>query len=238
MQLRKRPRLTRLAGVREYTVGSGTLISRRWVLSVKHCLGKGPVTLIGRGIVTTGNGRIMVGDRRMGEGEPHRIKSIHKNPNADIALLELREEASAEHVVGYAGVAPNVYDEFQIRGWGLLGEEDPSPRDLLGGERGVEHGASPDVLQEMTVVVQDVQAQIKPEYGDRIQALDPGTGAIRGGDSGAGWYANGRIYAVTSTSEHEGNIRGTREYVHGIPTSDFAAWIQQVSGVAPSYSTT
>lgn len=211
---------------RESLYGSGTLIGTRWVLCAKHC--------VGWRYVTTTNGRVMVGERRSGEGQSHRIKSIHKKPNADIALLELREEAPAEHVVGYAGVAPNVFDEFQIRGWGLLGEEDPSLRDLMGGVGGVERGDWPDVLQEMTVVVQADQTEVKRGLGDRLQALDPGTGAIRGGDSGAGWHANGRVYAVTSTSEIEGNLRGTREYVSGVPTGDHAAWIQQVTGVAPS----
>ncbi|MGB3634731.1 MAG: trypsin-like serine protease [Rubrobacteraceae bacterium] len=230
VQFHERFLLKRLVGKRSYDfIGSGTLIDRKWVLTAGHCVSKNPFSRA----LTTSSGRVLVGDLRLGESKKsYKIKNIIKNENADLALIELEEKAPAEYVVRYSGAAPVTLPqaqaagtdapEYKIRGWG----------EMNAAEKPKDSGDLPDVLKEMTVLIFDDQSAAQnPEYGNRLQARDPGA-AVGFGDSGSGWYNGDLIYAVTSTGGGEKFFKEMK-HVYGVPTCDHVDWIKKNSLVQP-----
>ena len=182
---------------------AGTLIDPGWVLTAKHC-----ITDVGATPATSG---VLVGDRRLGQGDPHTLESIHLDPGTDSALLELEDPVSNDsYVVGYvAGSTPAVGQNVAIRGWGSPGTGPPRP-----------------FLQVATMSVAETR-WAGAVVGDRLLLGDIGQGVPERGDSGAGVYAGGRVQAVLSGGD-------AATYATAVPTADIAGWIQQVSNVAPS----
>lgn len=140
----------------------GTLIDVEWVLTAKHC-----ITDVG---ATAANSGVLVGDRRLGQGDPHALESIHLEQNTDSALLELEDPVSNDsYVVGYvAGSTPAVGQNVAVRGWGSPEEVPPRP-----------------FLQVATMSVTDTR-WAGATVGDRLTLGNIGQGVPEKGDSGAG----------------------------------------------------
>lgn len=185
---------------------AGTLISTGWVLIAEHCFSETGATIRNSGF--------MIGDTRLGGGDPYKIKDVKPHPEGfDAALVQLAEEAPTEHVVGYGVGVPEVGDPAKIRGWGAT-----SP----GGPRA-------EVLQEATMELLDEDSP-EGEYGARLLFGDIGQGIAIQGDSGAGVDIDGFVYGLY-TRNNDDDIITEADIV---PTEDIADWIEQVSGVAPS----
>jgi lysophospholipase L1-like esterase len=185
-------------------VCTGTLIHVKWVLTAKHCINNSEAT--------TANSFILLGDRRMGEGQSHPIEGFHLSTDTDAALIELAAASNQPNlVVGYGLGVPALRTNVSIRGWGRIAD-----------------GTLAKVLQVATMRVSDTQfgdVACGPA-GSCVQYVDIGAGYTAAGDSGAGVHAGGKIYAVHSA--------GTGGTGIGVKTDWLAPWIQQVSGVTPA----
>lgn len=176
---------------------SGTLIDEKWVLTAKHC--------ITDSFATTDNSGVLVGDRRVGEGEPHTLESIRQDPDTDSALLELEDPVSnSSFVIGFEGSdAPAEDENVAIRGWGST----PAPD-----------------LQVATMRTSDSEWD-GAEEGNRLLFANLGSGVLELGDSGAGVYYGGLVTGVISTTD---DVFGEAS---AVPTADIADWILRESGV-------
>jgi secreted trypsin-like serine protease len=92
---------------------SGTLISSRWVLTARHCVGETPT-------------HVLVGDARLGQGTRANVSRAVVNPDGDMALLRLASRVSRTPA-RLADEDPPVDSISQIYGWGTteVGEGHP-----------------------------------------------------------------------------------------------------------------
>jgi hypothetical protein len=176
----------------------GTLINVRWVLTAKHCI-------VNTG-ATTATAGVLVGDRRLGSGEPHTLQAIFQEPTHDVALLQLSTAASNPAWVEPYGLGvPAVGSNVAIRGWG------------------------PGTQTDLKVATLRVGATRVPGVpgGARLALDDIGQGFPEDGDSGGGMKAGGHVYAVHSAAV-------PAQFAVEVPIEDVAGWIQQITGVGPS----
>ncbi|MFD8500116.1 S1 family peptidase [Amycolatopsis sp. NPDC059657] len=105
-------------GAQVYWAGSfscsGTSIAPTWVLTARHCVSSGAMS-------------VKVGNVNLGQGINATVAQKYTSPNGDIALLRLSTAAGTSHVT-LSSAIPAVGATNQIYGWGrTLNNNPPSP---------------------------------------------------------------------------------------------------------------
>ncbi|MET8680774.1 trypsin-like serine protease, partial [Streptomyces sp. NPDC004647] len=180
------------------TICTGTLIDVKWVLTAKHCFKR---------VTDDKDTNVLIGDRRLGEGERRDTQSVSRTVAEDAALIELSEPSTRnELVVDYtADFAPEM-SSVAVRGWG---RPDPS---------------LPDLSPELKVATMRVTGDVVHEF-ERLDEM--GSGVASHGDSGGGIQYGGKVVGVVAQGDEE-------TYVDMTPTYLIAGWIERVSGIKPA----
>ena len=187
---------------------TGTLISRSWVLTAKHCLDGSQGAA-----ATVTNTELRVGNLDRTLGDRHILSRIVLNPNKDVALIELLLMASRNHPIASWGIEQIILSSrLEVSGWGITSEFSLVAPDRL---RTATYGAG-------------VHPPSAPSPSGADIYMYSRYGKLTLGDSGAGVFNLDMLCGVFSKTTAYGP-----HVAFATSTNSIATWIISTSGVLP-----
>jgi secreted trypsin-like serine protease len=183
---------------------SSSIIAPRWILTAKHCVdGEAEYTF-------------HIGNLDQTQGEQATAVNVHRSEEADLALVEIDHDVTAEYSPLGESSAVAVGQTVQLYGWGATCTNLP------------ENECQSQLLKVANVEV--TRTDCEDYFGGVAVCATRGDGIAAGGDSGGPMFAtspaDGRSYqvGVASTSDRHSFTAYTN-------LTRYRAWIAGIAGV-------
>ncbi|MEH1839374.1 MAG: FG-GAP-like repeat-containing protein [Nostoc sp.] len=192
---------------------TGSLISRNWVLTAKHCLNGSQGAA-----ATISNTTLYLGERQRTSGDLHIPSRIILHPDKDVALIELLVASMNRPTVSWGIGNAFVGSHLFAGGWGVTSQFSQVPSAFL--KIAYYRGGTRPITQTTPTI---------PSGADIF--MYPVSGELALGDSGSGVFSMGLLCGVFTTTTTLGP-----HVAFATSTNSIAAWIFSTSGVPPDHN--